>query len=95
MLICENMMGGVNSISDFGSQVQGLNPAASGIHLMTAPHFVAQPFNIALPSLQYDLNNVERDVKHQTIIIMFENMGTICSFPYIFVMRKIFSKTST
>ena len=29
-----------------------------------------EPFIITLPSSRYDLNNVERDVKHQTIIII-------------------------
>ena len=28
------------------------------------------PFNIILPLSRYDLNNVERDVKHQTVIII-------------------------
>ena len=27
-----------------------------------------EPFIITLPKSQYDLNNVERDIKHQTII---------------------------
>ena len=35
---------------------------------MTTVLHYSEPFIFIIPSSQYDLNNVERDVKHQTII---------------------------
>ena len=40
-----------------------------------------KPFIITLPSSQYDLNNVERDVKHQISIIIIINNNRRCCFP--------------
>ena len=47
-------------------KVLGLNPTGCGIQLVTVQFFIAQ----SLPSSLswYDLNNAERDVKHQVII---------------------------
>ena len=42
---------------------------------MTVWRFIAQSFTIIPPSSSYDLNNVERDVKHQIIIIMMGVVG--------------------
>ena len=51
-------------------EVAGLNPAGGRmrIQLMTLMLHCIEPVIIILPSSQYDLNNVERDVKHQIII---------------------------
>ena len=38
---------------------------------MTVQGFIAQPFIIVLPLSWYDFNNVERNVKHQTVISSF------------------------
>ena len=35
-------------------------------------HFIALSFIITLQLLRYDLNNVKRDVKHQTSIVIFQ-----------------------
>ena len=45
-------------------KVPGSNPDEGGIHLMTTAFNCSEPYIITLPSSQYDLNNVERDVKH-------------------------------
>ena len=50
--------------SDHG--VPDLNPPAGGIQLVTTEFHCTEPFIMALPS---DLNDVERDVKHQVITI--------------------------
>ena len=44
--------------------VSGSNPTWGGIQLITIWHFIAW----SLTLYEYDLNNVERDVKHQIII---------------------------
>ena len=43
--------------------------AGGGILLMTKALHSTEPFIITLPSSQYDLNIVERDIKYQIIII--------------------------
>ena len=48
----------------------GSNPIRSGIQIMTTALHCTGPFIITLPPSRYDLNNVERDVKHQTTIIV-------------------------
>ena len=53
-----------------GHEVSGLNSAVDGIQLMTTAHHCTEPFIIPLLSSRYDLNNVEREVKHQVIIIV-------------------------
>ena len=52
-------------ISD--QKIPSLNPARGGIKLMTVWYFIAQPVIIILPLSQYDFNNVEKDIKHQTV----------------------------
>ena len=54
--------------SDFGFYGLGLNPTGGRIQLMTSALYCTKLFIIILPSSQYDINNVERDVKHQIII---------------------------
>ena len=46
------------------AQVLGLNPTGGRVQLTTVKHFIAQSFIITLPLSIYDLNNIERDVKH-------------------------------
>ena len=38
------------------------------VRILLEPGFSSEPFIIILPSSWYDLDNVERDVKHQIII---------------------------
>ena len=54
-------------ISDQWSRVQ-ITLSRNSAYDCIALH-CTEPFIITLPSSQYDLNNVERDVKHQTTII--------------------------
>ena len=49
----------------------GLESYWSRIQLIIVWGFTAQSFIITLPPSGYDLNDVERDVKHQTFIIMY------------------------
>ena len=58
------MVGGLDS----GSLVPRFESCWRQIQLMTARHFVAQSLSLPLLS-RHDLNNVERGLKHQTIII--------------------------
>ena len=51
-------------------KVVGLNPTSSKIQLMTLWCFIAQSPSIITPSCWYCLINVERDGKHQIIIIL-------------------------
>ena len=55
--------------------VPGLNLAGGRIQLMTMACHCTEPVIVILPSSQYDLNNVECDVKHQTIIISHKVLG--------------------
>ena len=59
------------ALSTLDHKVPRLNPAAGRIlaYDCMALHST-KPFIITLPPSQYDTNNVESDVKHQTIIIM-------------------------
>ena len=50
-----------------GYKVLDSHPSGRGIQLMVL-HCI-EPFINTLPSSQYDLNKVERDIKHQIIII--------------------------
>ena len=59
---------GVSVPNDY--EILGLNPTEGGIHLMTVWCFIAQSFFITLPSSRYDLNNVERGMKQQNIIVI-------------------------
>ena len=47
-------------------------PVGNGIQLMTVRHIITLSLSLSPfhRLSQYDLNNVERDVKHQTIIII-------------------------
>ena len=54
-------------------KVQGSNPAGAGIQLMTVPRFIAHFIDI-LPSSQYELNNVEMDVKHQGPVVQMMSL---------------------
>ena len=45
-----------------------MNSIGGGIYFMTVRRHCTVPFIITLLSSRYDLNNVERDVKHQIII---------------------------
>ena len=54
--------GRVAGTPNFGSQGLGLNPTGSGIQLITVALFI-----MSLALFWYDLNNVERDLKHQII----------------------------
>ena len=54
----------------YGS-VPDLNPAEGGIQLMTKMLNCTEPFIIILPLSRYKLNNVERDIKHQTYCTCF------------------------
>ena len=48
-------------------KVPGLHPARSGTQLVSKKLHCTKLFIITLPSSQYDLNNVEREVNYQTI----------------------------
>ena len=50
-------------------EVPGSNPAGGGIHDCMMLHCI-ELFIITFPSSQNDLTDVERDVKHQVIIII-------------------------
>ena len=50
-------------------EVPGSNSAGGGIPLMTTAPHCTEPSIAILPSSRYDLNNVERDVKHKIVII--------------------------
>ena len=50
-------------------EVLGSNLARGRIHLMTMVLHCTKPFIVTLLSSRYDLNNIARDAKHQTIII--------------------------
>ena len=50
-------------------KVPGLNPAGGRIPLMTVVLHFTEPIIITFLSSRYDLDNVEREVKHQPIII--------------------------
>ena len=50
--------------------ILGLNATGSGCKA----HHCTEPFIITLPSSRYDLNDVQRDVKHQTIIIQYTHL---------------------
>ena len=66
-------------------KVLGLNPAGGRIQLMTAMLHFTEPIIITFPSSLYDLNNVEKEVKDQPIIIIWLfgvcmlNVNTECS----------------
>ena len=49
-------------------------------------------FIITLPWSQYDLNNVEMDIKHETIIITEELLMSTCNICFHGQMRKILKK---
>ena len=66
------MMSRVVSAPDFGSWGPGFD--RGGIHLMTERRFIVQSFIIILPSSRYDLNTVERGVKHKTFISSSVNL---------------------
>ena len=51
-------------------EIPGSNPAGGGIQLMTVRRFIAESFIISRLSSRYDIN-VERNIKHQAIIICF------------------------
>ena len=51
-------------------EVPGSSPTRGGFQLITVRRFIAQSFIITFTSSLYGLNNTERDVKHQTIIII-------------------------
>ena len=55
-------------------EMPGSKSAEGRIQLMSAQYFISQPFIIILPLSPYDLNNVERDVKHQITIIIYVEM---------------------
>ena len=42
--------------------------------------YCTEPFIITLPSSQYDLSNVERDVKHQIVITLSNYLGYLMKF---------------
>ena len=48
-------------------EIPGSNPTRGGIKPMSIRHFTAHI--ITFPSSRYDLDNVERDIKHQTFIL--------------------------
>ena len=56
--------------------ILGLNPARSRTQLMTVQHFIAQSFIQSFHHLDMT-NNVERDVKHQTITIIKFVISTV------------------
>ena len=59
-----------------------------GIHLMTARCFIAKtPFIITLPSSRCDLDNVERAVKHKTVIIVNVSEYSYTIFVLIFEQK--------
>ena len=51
--------------------VLGLNPVGGRILLLSVALHCTEPFVISIPLSLYDLNNVERGVKHQMVI--FQN----------------------
>ena len=61
-------------------EVLSLNLAGGRIQLMTAWGDCTEPLFITLSGSLYDLNDIEKDVKHQTIIITFKDK-------YLFVLR--------
>ena len=67
------------STSDFRSWGSGSNRGGGGIHLLTLGHCTG-PFIITLSPSWYDLNNVERDIKHQPFwfISLFSDENKIC-----------------
>ena len=69
---------GVVSTPDFGSQDPGFESLykRNSAHDCMALH-CTEPNIITLPSSLYDLNNVERDVTHQTIIILIVHELTL------------------
>ena len=59
-------------------EVLSLNPTGGRIQFMTVRLHCTVSFIIIRPSPGYDLNNVERDVKHQTIIIIEHSITSLC-----------------
>ena len=49
--------------------VRNSNPAGDIIPLMTGAIHCTDPFIVTLPSKRYDVNTVERDIKHQIIMM--------------------------
>ena len=47
-----------------------MNPTGGGMELMTMAFHCTGPFIISLLASPYDLDNVERDVNHQLIIVI-------------------------
>ena len=82
--------GWVVSTPDIGSWGSGFGSPCSwnSAHDSTALH-CTEPFIIILPSSPYDLDNIERDVKHQIIIIF------IIRFLRIIFMHQIYGATDT
>ena len=54
-------------------EVLCLNPAGGKIQRMTTALHCTEAFIMTLLFSRYDLNNVERDVKHQTIFLFFHD----------------------
>ena len=46
---------------------KALNPTGGEIELMTMAYHCTEPLIVTLPLSWYDLNGVERDIKHQNI----------------------------
>ena len=63
-------------------KARSLNPAGGGgIQSRTVWHFIcSEPFIITFLSSQYDLDSIERDVKHQIIIIIIRIVADILFF---------------
>ena len=60
-------------------------------------HFIEKSFIITLPSSWYDINNVERDIKHQIIIMscwhflveIYVFIGGMCIFQKLQQIEKL------
>ena len=59
-------------------QGQGFESTGGGIQLMMVQHFISQPFIITLPSSQYDLNHVDRDIKCQILKHFSHGVPFLC-----------------
>ena len=71
------------STPNFGSQVPEFKSCwKNSAHDCMALHYT-EPFIIILPLSQYDLSNLERDVKHQMMIelLLFKYSSHMTSFP--------------
>ena len=51
---------------------------------MTVKYFIKQPFIITLPLSQYDLNSVEKVLKHQIIRVLDK---VLCQYFFYFSMK--------